>query len=70
MEDYKKRMALEYAYIKEKYNKLNKLLTKYEAKTLDFNLNCPVGLLYDQLGIMQRYLKILEVRAEIEDIIL
>lgn len=68
MEDYKKRMVLEYAYIKEKYNKLHKLLIKYDAETLDFDLNCPPSLLKEQKRVMGEYLKILEIRAEIEGV--
>jgi len=70
MEDYKLRMIAEYKDLKYRYNKLYKILIKYEAGTLDFNLNCPDVLLYDQLDIMNKYIRILEIRAEIEDIIL
>ncbi len=68
MEDYKKRMVLEYAYIKEKYNKLHKLLIKYDAGTLEFDLNCSPSLLKEQKRVMWEYLKILEIRAEIEGV--
>ena len=70
MEDYKIRMVKEYKDLKEKYKRLYKILIKYEAETLDFELNCPVGLLYDQLDKMGKYIRILEIRAEIEKIIL
>lgn len=70
MEDYKIRMVKEYKELKEKHKRLYKILIKYEAETLDFELSCPVELLYEQLDIMEKYIQILEVRAEIEKIIL
>lgn len=70
MEDYKIRMVKEYKELKEKYKRLYKILIKYEAGTLEFNLNCPDVVLYDQLEIMGKYIRILEIRAEIENIVL
>ena len=70
MEDYKVRMVKEYKDLKEKCNRLHKILIKYEAETLNFELNCPVDMLYEQLDVMERYIQILEIRAEIENIIL
>ena len=67
-EAYKERMAEEYRQLKERYDKLHKILTKTEAGTLDFTLNCPVDLLKEQKRHMGNYLYCLEVRAEIEGI--
>lgn len=68
MEDYKIRMQEEYKQTKERYKKLHKMLVKYDAGTLDFELSCPVGLLRDQKSTMGHYLNILEIRAEIENV--
>ncbi len=68
MEAYKERMIEEYKQLKERYNKLHRLLVKYDAGTLDFTLNCPVDLLRRQAEAMWDYLYILEVRAEIEGV--
>lgn len=68
MEDYKTRMIEEYRFVKEKYDKLHKLLIKQKAGTLGFELTCPVELLQDQMNVMSQYLYILEIRAELEGI--
>ena len=44
------------------------MLAKHYAGTLDFELNCPVGLLMDQLESMMSYLNCLEIRAKIENV--
>ena len=68
MEDYKTRFINEYNELKERYCKLNKILVKEEADTLDFQLTCPIYLLKAQLEVMRTYLHILEVRAELEEV--
>ncbi len=68
MEDYKQRTAAEYAELKERYGKLHRMIVKHDAGTLEFELNCPIGLLREQKEVMGRYLNILEIRAEIEKI--
>lgn len=67
---YKDRMKAEYRELKERYQKLHKMLIKNEAGTLGFELNCPVNLLVEQQCVMAEYLRILEVRAEIEKVVL
>ena len=66
--DYKERMKTEYAELKDRYTKLHKMLVKYEAGTLDFELSCPAELLYKQKAAMGEYLRCLEIRAEIEKV--
>lgn len=66
--DYKDRMKTEYAELKERYTKLHKMLVKYEAGTLDFELAAPAELLYKQKAAMGEYLRCLEIRAEYEGI--
>lgn len=68
MEDYKLRMINEYKELKEKYDKLHKMLVKYDAGKLDFTPTCPIDLLRKQASFMGQYLYILEVRAVIEGI--
>ena len=66
--DYRERMKAEYTELKDRYNKLHKILVKYEAGTLDFGLDCPPELLYRQKKAMEEYLFCLEIRAEIEHV--
>lgn len=70
MEEYKKRMAEEYRQVKERYDKLYRLLVMHDAGTLTFTPTCPIQLLRDQADVMAEYLYILEVRAEIESVCL
>ena len=65
---YKDRMKAEYKELKGKYERLHRIIIKAKAKTLDFELSCPVELLEDQAAAMGKYLYILEVRAEIEGV--
>ena len=66
--DYKERMKKEYWQLKERYDKLHNMCSKYEAGTLDFTPTCSLELLKEQMGIMGDYLRILEIRAEIEGV--
>lgn len=68
MEDYKIRFKNEYKELKDKYNKLHKLIVKAEANTLDFELDCPLDLLKAQAKAMGECLNILEIRSEIENV--
>lgn len=68
MEPYKERMKEEYAQVKERYNKLHKIIVKAEAGTLDFTPTCPLLLLKEQAAAMGAYLFALEKRAEIEGV--
>lgn len=66
--DYKERFIAEYYQVKIRYEKLHKMVVKYEAKTLDFTPSCSIDLLKEQKKHMGNYLYCLEVRAEIEGI--
>lgn len=68
MNEYKIRMIEEYRALKERYEKLHKMIVKFEAGTLEFEPTCPIALLKEQAATMGNYLRILEVRAEIEKI--
>ena len=65
---YVSRMIAEYHELKDKYNKLHRMLVKHEAGTLDFEPTCPIELLEHQANVMGEYLHTLEVRAEIEKV--
>lgn len=67
---YKDRMKAEYRELKDRYQKLHRMLIKNEAGTLGFTLTCPVSLLEEQKRHMGEYLRILEIRAEIEKVVL
>lgn len=67
-EKWKERMAEEYRFVKDKYDKLHKICIKAEAGTLDFTPNCSLDLLMEQKAAMGHYLHCLELRAEIEGV--
>lgn len=67
-DDYKERFKAEYYQLKERYNKLHRMVVKYEADTLDFEPSCSLELLKNQAMYMGNYLYCLELRAEIEGI--
>ena len=66
--DYKERMKNEYTELKGKYDKLHRMLVKYDAGKLDFTPTCPIELLREQAATMGKYLYILETRALIEEV--
>lgn len=67
-DDYKERMRGEYYFVKEKYEKLHKMIIKREAGKLDFSPACPMEQWKAQAAAMGSYLYQLEVRAYMEDI--
>lgn len=67
-DDYKERFKAEYYQTKIRYDKLHKMIIKYEAGTLKFTPTCPKELLKEQAMYMGNYLRTLEIRAEIENI--
>lgn len=67
-ENYKDRFKAEYLQTKIRYEKLNKIFVKQAAGTLDFELTCSPALLVEQKRHMGEYLRVLEIRAEIEGI--
>lgn len=67
-DDYVRRFQAEYLQTKIRYDKLHKMLIKYEAGTLDFEPKCSIEILKEQKSYMGNYLRMLEIRAEIEDI--
>ena len=67
-DDYRERFKAEYYQAKIRYDKLHKMLIKYDAGTLNFEPSCPKEILEKQACYMGNYLRTLEVRAEIEKI--
>lgn len=67
-EDYKDRFKAEYLQLKMRYNKLHKMVVKYEANKLEFKPSCDIELLKKQKAAMGNYLYCLEVRAQVEGI--
>lgn len=66
--DYKTRFYAEYWQTKIRYDKLHRMLVKWEAETLNFTPTCPKELLKEQASYMGNYLRMLEIRAEIEGV--
>ena len=67
-EDYKDRFKAEYYQTKIRYDRLHKMVVKMEAGTLEFEPICGIDVFKGQLANMGKYLYVLEVRAQIEDI--
>lgn len=67
-EHWENRFLAEYRQTKIRHERLHRMIVKYHAETLDFKPKCDLGLLEEQESAMDHYLKILEIRAEIEGI--
>ena len=65
-DDYQERFIAEYWQTKIRYDRLHEIIIKYSADTLGFTPASPMELLEMQASNMGNYLKILEIRAEIE----
>lgn len=68
MEDYKIRFVAEYTQLKDRVEKLTRMLEKWDSGILDFVPTCPWSIYILQLRYMTDYLTILEARAGIENI--
>lgn len=66
MEDWKVRFLKEYEELISRVVKLDRMLANWD--NLNFTPNCPFQLLEQQSMVMHQYIKILEWRAEIEEI--
>ena len=65
--EWQARFRGEYKGLKERYNKLHRMIVRYDAGTL-VKPTCPIDLLRRQKATMGEYLNILEIRAEIENV--
>lgn len=68
MEPWKERFRKEYHELRERFQKLDMMIDKYEKGQLEFEPKCPIDLLKRQRSVMWDYLSILEQRAKIEEI--
>lgn len=71
MEDpdcWRARMEREYRETKERYEKLHRIVTKYEAGVLEFTPKCSIELLKQQKKHMGEYLHDLEIRGYVEGV--
>lgn len=66
--DYKERFKAEYFQLKIRYDKLMNMCDKLDAKELDFTPTCPRDMYVDQLNAMGSYIKVLQQRAELENV--
>ena len=66
--DYKERFLGEYLQTKIRRNSLHKMLVQMQAGTLKFQPACSYEILKHQEDVMNEYLLILELRAEVEQI--
>ena len=67
-ENYKDRMVEEFNQLRDRSNKLEKILRKHAVGKLDFVPTCPMHLLKEQHDAMLTYMECLKQRAIIEDI--
>lgn len=65
---WQERMKREYRGTKARYEKLHRMVTKYEAGMLNFTPKSSIDLLKQQKRHMGEYLHDLEIRAEIEGV--
>lgn len=68
--DYKDRFVAEYQQLRIRYDKLSEMVSKYISGKLDFEPRCSIDVLKKQLVVMEEYLDVLRIRAEIEGITL
>lgn len=66
--NYKERFRAEYQQTKIRYDRLHELLVKYDAGKLTFEPTCGIDWLRKQAKYMGKYLYVLEVRAQLEEI--
>lgn len=68
MKNWKERFKKEYYELKERFQKLDMMISLYEKGKIEFQPKCSIDLLKSQHSTMWNYLKILEQRAKIEEI--
>ena len=67
-QDFQARFKAEYWQTKIRYERLHKMVVRYEAGKLNFEPKCSLELFKQQKSAMGQYLYFLEVRALIEDV--
>lgn len=66
--DYKERFKAEYEQMRIRFEKLNAMLDKWDAGTLQFTPTCPRSTYNLQIRAMADYLAVLEARAVMEGV--
>ena len=66
--DYRFRFIAEYIQVCVRYKELSRTIVKFETKTLQGELRCPINLLAMMKTTMENYIHQLEVKAEFEHI--
>lgn len=66
--DFRARFKAEYWQTKDRYEKLSAMIAKYEAGKLDFEPQCPLGILKGQRSLMLELTYILQRCAAIEGV--
>lgn len=66
--DYKERFKAEYYQLKNRYESLKLMLLKWDTGKLPFTPTCPRGVYDAQLSAMENYKKVLEMRADLENV--
>lgn len=67
-DDFKERFRAEYWQTAIRYHKLRYMLKDWRKGKLQLTPKVPYGILEEQLRAMGKYLKLLEIRAEIEEV--
>ena len=66
--DYKECFQTEYRQLRIRYEKMKKMLKKWDEGTLELEPICPRSLYDMQINVMSEYIAVLEARASIERI--
>ncbi|MFQ9855160.1 MAG: crAss001_48 related protein [Ruminococcus callidus] len=67
-DDYKERFKAEYVQVAIRYQKLKRMLDRWDEGKLNFQPTCPRGVYNFQIRAMADYIASLEARAAIENI--
>lgn len=67
-DNYQERFKAEYYQLKIRAEKLQKMLCDWQTHKLKFTPKCDYGLLLKQFTLMDEYMMILRVRAQIDGI--
>lgn len=66
--DYKDRFKAEYYQVKIRYDRLKLMLKNWDEGKLDFTPTCPRDTYDWQVKVMEEYLQVLKMRANMEHI--
>lgn len=68
--DYKDRFKAEYYQLEYRLAKLKEMVDKWDKGTLDFEPTCNRVTYVRQIHAMDKYLRVLEERARVEEVVL